>query len=330
VDTAVALGRRVAGARVGGFINAVLRKVERTGAPPDAREADGLADAYSHPAWLVDRWRLRFGPDDAERLLRWNNTRPPLIIQPARWDREALIAAFAQQGVEWEAAPFGAGLVVRECRPQELPGFASGSCYVQDPAQAMVVRFCEAEPGRALFDACAAPGGKTMALSRRGFVAAGDLRLPRARRLRENLIRAAPGPAGVLVADAAHPPIRAGVDVLLDAPCLGTGSFARHPDARWRVTQEALAGLAAQASGLLRALAEVVRPGGLLFFATCSLEPEENDVQIDAFLAEDRRFRREPPASVPGELLTPAGDLMLLPHVHGTDGAFASRLRRDA
>ena len=118
--------------------------------------------------------------------------------------------------------------------------------------------------------------------------------------------------------------------VLLHAPCLGTGTFSRHPDARWRVSPEALATLAAEGGRLLRGLADVVAPGGLLFFATCSLEPEENDVQIDAFLAEDRRFRREPPASVPSELLTPAGDLMLLPHVHGTDGAYASRLRRIA
>ena len=71
-----------------------------------------------------------------------------------------------------------------------------------------------------------------------------------------------------------------------------------------------------------------VQPGGLLFFSTCSLEPEENDVQIDAFLANDARFRREPSSTVPPELLTPAGDLMLLPQHHGTDGAYAARLRR--
>jgi len=96
------------------------------------------------------------------------------------------------------------------------------------------------------------------------------------------------------------------------------------------VTPEALATLAAEGGRLLRTLADVVAPGGLLFFATCSLESEENEVQIDGFLAEDRRFRREPATSVPGELLTTAGDLMLLPHVHGTDGAFAARLRRVA
>jgi len=339
VDTAVTLGRRVAGARVGGFINAVLRKVseERT-AGSEARRAKSeegataslLATRYSHPEWLIERWIQRFGLEDTERLLEINNTRPSLVVQPARWNRESLIAALEQQEITWRPAPFGAGLVVEGRRPQELPGFAAGSCFVQDPAQALVVRFFERAPGTAVFDACAAPGGKAIAFSGHGFVAAADLRPARARRLRENLERAGQGPAAVLAADAAHPPVRPMQAVLLDAPCLGTGTFSRHPDARWRVTPEALATLAAEGGRLLRTLADVVAPGGLLFFATCSLESEENEVQIDGFLAEDRRFRREPATSVPGELLTTAGDLMLLPHVHGTDGAFAARLRRVA
>jgi len=335
VDTAVALGRRIAGARVGGFINAVLRKISEVGvAKREEIEGDApaslLALRYSHPEWLIERWIQRFGREDTERLLEINNTRPPLVVQPARWDRETLIASFEQQQIAWHPAPFEAGLVVEGRRPQALPGFAAGSCFVQDPAQALVVRFFDRGAGSAIFDACAAPGGKSIAFSGRGFVAAADLRPPRARRLRENLQRAGAGPVAVLAADAAHPPVRPMPAVLLDAPCLGTGTFSRHPDARWRVSPEALATLAAESGRLLRSLADVVAPGGLLFFATCSLEPEENDVQIDAFLAEDRRFRREPPASVPSELLTPAGDLMLLPHVHGTDGAYASRLRRTA
>jgi 16S rRNA (cytosine967-C5)-methyltransferase len=134
----------------------------------------------------------------------------------------------------------------------------------------------------------------------------------------------------VLVADAEAPAVRPQEAVLLDAPCLGTGAFARHPDARWRVSQTALAELATQGGRLLRALAEAVQPGGLLFFSTCSLEPEENEVQIEAFLASDARFRREPSSTVLPELLSSAGDLVLLPQRHGTDGAYAARLRRVA
>ncbi|HEU5218685.1 MAG TPA: transcription antitermination factor NusB [Gemmatimonadales bacterium] len=338
VDTAVTLGRRIAGARVGGFINAVLRKVAEQAPDAASRDpvaeaetptADSLAIEYSHPAWLVDRWVGRFGLADTERLLRANNTHPPLVIQPARWSRDALIVGLDQQRIPWEPAPFDAGLVVTGRRPQELPGFTSGSCYVQDPAQALVVRYFDLPAGIRLFDACAAPGGKAMACSARaGFVVAGDLRAARTRRLRQNLERAAPGPAAVLAADALAPPVRPMDAILLDAPCLGTGAFARHPDARWRVSPAALAGLADQGRRLLAALAEAVRPGGLLFFSTCSLEPEENEVQIEAFLAGDARYRREPSSTVPPELLTPVGDLMLLPMRHGTDGAYAARLRR--
>lgn len=334
VDTAVTLGRRLSGARVGGFINAVLRKVSEAPPEPAAPAAEEttaslLALRSSHPEWLVERWMRRFGAEDTERLLQHNNARPPLVVQPARWDQEALIAGFEQQGIAWRLAPFGAGLIVEDRRPQELPGFSSGSCYVQDPAQALVARWCDRPSGTALFDACAAPGGKAIALSAGGFVAAADLQVPRVSRLRENLERAARGPAAALAADARHPPVRPAGSVLLDVPCLGTGTFARHPDARWRVSEAALVTLAGQGAELLDALAEVVAPGGLLFFATCSLESEENEVQIDAFLARDRRFRREPSASVPAELLTGAGDLWIVPQRHGMDGAYAARLRRD-
>jgi 16S rRNA (cytosine967-C5)-methyltransferase len=116
--------------------------------------------------------------------------------------------------------------------------------------------------------------------------------------------------------------------VLLDAPCLGTGTFARHPDARWRVSTAALTRLAEGQARMLDAAAVVVRPGGWLVYATCSLEPEENEEQVTAFLERHPVFRRDPPASFPAELLSAAGDLALLPQRHGVDGAFAARLRR--
>jgi 16S rRNA (cytosine967-C5)-methyltransferase len=133
-----------------------------------------------------------------------------------------------------------------------------------------------------------------------------------------------------VLADAMRPPVREADAVVLDVPCLGTGTFARKPDARWRVTDAALQHLATQAAGFLEVAAEIVTPGGLLLFATCSLEPEENQHQIDGFLARDGRFRREPSAAVPDEFLTPSGDLMILPQRHGMDGAYAARLRRVA
>jgi 16S rRNA (cytosine967-C5)-methyltransferase len=118
--------------------------------------------------------------------------------------------------------------------------------------------------------------------------------------------------------------------MLLDAPCLGTGTFARHPDARWRVTPEALDSLVRLQAELLEGAASVVKPGGWLVYSTCSLEPEENQLQVEQFLERNLEFRREPTATVSGDLLSPQGDLLILPHRHGTDGAYASRLRRRA
>jgi 16S rRNA (cytosine967-C5)-methyltransferase len=347
LDTAVTLARRFGGAGVGGFVNAVLRKVAARDSGfgvrasrvagsvsrPEARSPSpgSLATEFSHPEWLVARWVRRFGPDETERLLRANNRRPQLVIQPARWSEEAIIASLDAAAVPWQHAPFSAGLVVNERRPRELPGFGAGAWYVQDPAQALVVRFAAIPEGRTILDAAAAPGGKAIALSRvAGLLVAADLRPSKLPRLRENLTRAASGAFAVIAADAEYPAIRSCDMVVLDAPCLGTGAFARHPDARWRVSPEALATVAERSGRMLGSLATVVRPGGILVFATCSLEPEENELQVEAFMAKDSPFRREPPPAdvMPTELLTEAGDLALLPHRHGTDGAYAARLRR--
>jgi 16S rRNA (cytosine967-C5)-methyltransferase len=158
-------------------------------------------------------------------------------------------------------------------------------------------------------------------------VISADVHPTRLRRLRENLVRAGTGRELPLVADAEHPPVRQVDAVLLDAPCLGTGTFARHPDARWRVTPAALATLAARQAALLDAVADRVRPGGLLVYATCSLEPEENAEQVDRFLERHPGFEREPPAGFPASLLTESGDLMTLPQRDAMDGAYAARLR---
>jgi 16S rRNA (cytosine967-C5)-methyltransferase len=321
VNTTVSLARESKHRKAAPFVNAVLRRV----ADSAPRTVPGRA---SHPGWLVTRWTRRFGPAETAALQTWNDTRPRWSAQPARWTLERLRTAWAATGVAVEDAPFGAGLVPDVPRPQDLPGYAEGGFIVQDPAQSLVVRFFDVPAGATVFDACAAPGGKSIALGRgAGRVAAADRKLDRVRRLRENLARAGSGREHALVADAAEPPVRDADAAILDAPCLGTGVFARHPDARWRVHPEALGRLVDQASDLLDAVGATVRPGGLLCFSTCSLEPEENEMQIAAFLERHPEFRREP-GPAPEGTLTAAGDLELLPQRHGTDGAFAARLRK--
>jgi 16S rRNA (cytosine967-C5)-methyltransferase len=334
VDTSVALAKDQGGARAAGFVNAVLRRVARAEPAAAVRrvdEAERLATEYSHPLWLVRRWLKTFGRGDTERLLCWNNTRPRLVLQAARRDLDALAGRWRGAGLEVEPAPYGAGLITSVSRPADLPGYSEGDFIVQDPAHALLLQFADLPAGAVIYDACAAPGGKTIALGRQArSVLAADASRTRAHRLAENLLRAGSGREHVVVADGRYPPVRQADVVLVDAPCLGTGAFARHPDARWRVSPEALRSLQELQAELLDQAAAVVSPRGLLIYSTCSLEPEENQAQISRFLATHPDFRREPGGTASAGLLSPDGDLMILPQHHGVDGAFAARLRRSS
>ena len=328
VGTSVAIARRLGGAKAAGFVNAILRRVAATS--DAAGEPGTLAARYSHPDWLVERWLGSFGPDATETLLRWNNHPPRLVAQAARATLEELEARWKAAGVGVEWAPQRAGLIPDRSRPAELPGYLSGDFIIQDPAQGLLSRFAALPPGVTVYDACAAPGGKSIALGRSANVVAGDINPGRARRLAQNLSRAGSGREHVVVADARQPPIRQVDVVLLDAPCTGTGTLARHPEGRWRVTPAALEHLVALQAQLLECSAALVRPGGLLIYSTCSIEPEENQGQVDRFLDKHPEFQRDPGRTIAQSLLSPRGDLNILPQLHGMDGAYAARLRRMA
>ena len=321
VATSVSLAREISGDRAAGFVNAVLRRFASQ--PVLANAGD------SHPPWLVQRWSDRFGSEAARALQDWNDQRPPLVVQAARESLEALSLTWHRQGVKAEWAPFRAGMYVDVRRPDQLEGFERGAFLVQDPAQSLVVRFAGFPRGALVYDACAAPGGKALAMARDGAaVLAGDRSRLRVERVRQNSERAGTGREYPLVADALHPPFKSLDAVLLDAPCLGTGTFARHPDARWRVTPAVLEKLVRQQAMMLDRIASLVRPGGMLVYATCSLEPEENEWQVEGFLSSHPEFHREANPEIPEELLSPRGDLTILPQRHRMDGAFAARLRR--
>ncbi len=333
VHTSVALAKEAGGLRAAGFVNAVLRRLADGAEPaePSGTPAERLAAAHSHPRWLVERWIEQFGEEATGRLLRWNDTRPRLVLQPARQGLEELERQWREAGIKVEPAPYGAGLTTDRRRPQELPGYENGAFVVQDPAQALLAWYAELPPGATLYDASAAPGGKTIALGRGAArVLAGDVSRPRVRRLATNLARAGSGREYAVVADARQPPVREVDAVLLDAPCLGTGTFARHPDARGRVTPEALGSLVDLQEKLLDGASAAVAPGGLLIYSTCSLEPEENERQVASFLERHPEFRREANDTFPRALLSPEGDLMILPQRDQMDGAYAARLRRRA
>jgi 16S rRNA (cytosine967-C5)-methyltransferase len=332
----VELAKRRHGLGASKLVNAVLRRTDRerdelkVPAPSDAAEA--LALKYSHPKWLIARWIERWGEQDTERLLALNNAEAPLVIRPFGIVREQLEAMLEEAGVHVAEAPY-----VRESIAisggitfTELGAFKKGLFFVQDPAATLVTEYAAIPSAATVADLCAAPGGKTLELSRTaGTVIATDKSFGRLQRLLANQRRLETTNLHPFVGDARHPAISPVDAVLIDVPCTGTGTFRRHPDARWRLKVSDLAVMSALQKTILRAGAKVVKPGGLLIYSTCSLEPEENDVQVDSFLSDNPSWILEPPpeGSVAPELLD-GGRLRVLPQRHGTDGAFAARLRR--
>lgn len=334
VSTSVELARETVGDGVTGYVNQALRKLTR-------ETGDQRREPHAtHPGWLEERWRQRYGTDEATRLLGWNDSRPSVTLQPARWDSARITSAFRAAGIGVEDAPFGAGLRLAPAAPTSRlpppaswPGFGEGGWIVQDPAHALVCRFAAIPKGGVVYDACAAPGGKAVALEATGVrVVAGDLKRERLPRMSETIRRAGVAIRG-MAADLEAAPIRPGsMDaVLVDAPCTATGTMRRHPDARWRLTPTVFPRVAARQMRLLAAAATLVRPGGLLIYATCSLEPEENAGIVEDFLSRHSDFARAPVRdAVAADLLTDAGDFQSLPQRHGIDGAYAARLVRRA
>lgn len=333
----VELAKRRHGIGPGRLANAVLRRLDREGealtVDMPADPIDALALTESHPRWLVARWIARWGEEETRRLLQANNTEPPLVARPIHAVREQVEAMLEASGITVADAPLVSDSILLASPVSaltELGAFRQGLLHLQDPASTLVTKYASVPEGALVADVCAAPGGKSIELTRRaGAVFSSDLSFARLRRVVENARRLELSSVFPYVADARRPAIRSADVVLIDAPCTGTGTFRRHPDARWRIKVSDLAVMSALQREILRAASSVVSPGGLLVYSTCSLETEENDTQIERFLTEHKGWRLDPPAegAVPGSVLD-AGRLRVLPQRHGTDGAFAARLRR--
>lgn len=325
-----------------GLVNAVLRRVAGASAGPAAfpdpeTDLEGYLTTWgSHPGWMVRRWLRAFGPEGAKALVEANNRVPEIFLRPVGMGACDAAAVLAARGFAPEDAEDGGGgerwIRLRAgANPAEALEVVPG--VIQDPAASLVVEYASPEPGSLVADLCAAPGGKALALSgTAGAVLAADPSPPRLARVVEGW-RGLSGhgrPGGRLwpvAADARFPPVRGADTVLVDVPCSGTGTLRRHPDGRWRVTPGDIEALARLQRAILEGAASVVPPGGLLVYATCTLEPEENWCQVESFLARHPGFRIEP-----GNRAHPFPDgrgcLVVLPQESGFDGAFAARLRR--
>jgi 16S rRNA (cytosine967-C5)-methyltransferase len=330
VSESVELARMVE-PRSAGFANAVLRRLQREGPPsepdPVADPRGWLTSAGSLPAWLAERWCAQLGPGPAVARARALLETPPTHVRlnPRAADAEAQLAA---AGVRLRPTVVPGAF---EAEDGPLGPFAErGLLYVQDAGSQLVATLAASEG--LVLDACAAPGGKALLLADRGGpqtrVIAADAALRRLATLVRLCSRWGATNVFPLAADALRPPFASTFDtVLLDAPCTGLGTLARNPDIRWRLGPGDLARHARRQRALLDVVASLVRPGGRLVYATCSVEPEENEEVVGPFLAAHPEFEKDEFPSWAVTFRT-AGYVRLDPTRHRGDAFFAARLRR--
>jgi len=330
----------------GDLVNAILRTIDRDREyipdPDTGDEAEDLAIRYSYPTWMVRRWLERFGPEETTDLLEWSNRRPmySVRVNPLRTSRDEVATWLDENDVVFTDSPYlGDHFRLRRLQPLVQGDLLDdGHVAVQDESAGLVVRLLDPQPGETIIDGCAAPGGKTMAIAARmggeGRILAFDANERRLERVRE---AAATHSVSEMVetevaelqavADRSDPP--QADRVLLDVPCSGLGVLAKRADLRWQRDPADLDELMALQDELLDAAATLVKPGGLLVYSTCTIEPEENQDRIEAFLGRHDNFSLESAEEyLPEEVVSDNGALSTLPHRHRTDGAFAARLRR--
>jgi 16S rRNA (cytosine967-C5)-methyltransferase len=341
VDESVKLAHKYAHPGAAGLVNSVLRRLAEESPTltwPMGDDAVSLATWGSHPLWIVERWLARFGPEETRALLEADNRPVPtgLRANTLKNTREELIEMLAREGVEARLATLSPDLVWVEGHhsPGALHCFRSGLCTAQDESEALVGRVVAPRPHERVLDLCAAPGGKSTHLAELmgddGEVWAVERDAHRVATLESTLERLGTHSVHVVHGDGRSYEFPMPFDrVLVDAPCSGMGVLARRADARWRKGPEVLAEMPPVQLELLRAAARYLAPGGLLVYSVCSFEPEETEHVIARFLAEHPGWTVESVAgSVPDDVVTAEGTMLVLPHRHGCDGAFAARLRK--
>jgi 16S rRNA (cytosine967-C5)-methyltransferase len=316
--------------RFAGLVNAVLRRASESGGGR-LTSLDNVA--LTVPDWLLSRWSEAYGAIEARKIAQHSLMEPPLDLtvkaEPERW-------AERLGGI---VLPTGSVRCAGAGRVEDLEGYAEGDWWVQDAAAALPVALLGDVTGLSVLDLCAAPGGKSAQLAARGArVTAVDKSAGRLARLKGNLERLGLT-AETAVADALTFSSGTTYDaVLLDAPCTSTGTIRRHPDILFLKRPEDVQALADLQAKLLTHAAQFVKLGGLLVYCTCSLEPEEGENQIAAFLSQHREFARLP--AVPDDPLaifrTADGDVRTLPThladlpegMRGLDGFYAAALKK--
>ena len=347
VDTSVELAKTNGLGKLSGVVNGILRHYirqrEKAGDPlqlPDD-PVQKLGIQYSFPDWLIQLWCDEFGEATANQLATWFNQSPSIDLRmnPLQTTRETVEKALTEAKIEYSPlpfVPFGLRLASGVGKIENLPGFSEGWWTVQDFSAQLVSYLLSPQAGETIIDACAAPGGKTTHIAElmgdKGKIWALDRAASRLQKVTKNAQRLQLNSIETAVGDARElSQFQNTADrLLIDAPCSGLGTLHRRTDLRWRQTPDNLVALAKLQQEILTASATWVKPNGVLVYATCTINPLENEEVIQAFLSHHPQWQIEfPPETFPApSLVSPAGWLKLMPTEHNSDGFFMVRLRR--
>lgn len=328
--------------------NGVLRNVERQRDKlpfPDRNQdlTEYLAVRYSHPEWMVERWLARYGPETTEQLLMFNNTPPPLTVSVnmLKTNRARLAEMLRQEGVQVQDGGLSPRCLVlsgMEVPVFELTAYRSGLFYIQGESTMLIAPALAPEAGWQVADFCAGVGGKSIHLARimqdSGTIFASELYAHKADLLQRNCRRMGITIVEPRVEDMMQTvlPDRSADAVLLDAPCTGLGVIRKRADLRWRRKEDDILKMAGIQTAMLERAARCVKPGGVLLYSTCTIEPEENEQVIMRFLESNPGFK---PEAISGlqqidlpEEQKQSGLLTLFSPALSIEGMFLARLRR--
>ncbi|WP_024545442.1 16S rRNA (cytosine(967)-C(5))-methyltransferase [Picosynechococcus sp. NKBG15041c] len=330
---------------VNGCLRAYLRQQEQQGDPlqfPE-NEIDRLALTYSFPEWLIAQWLEQFGAAETAQLCQWFNqpAQLDLRVNPLRANVGTVQKVLTDAGIKVEAIaqiPNALRLVEKRGLIQELPGYREGWWTIQDASAQLVTHLLDPQPGEVIIDACAAPGGKTTHIAEKmqdqGTIWACDKYQARINKVEQNARRLKLSMIRTLMGDSrSYSQFRNMADrVLLDVPCSGLGTLHKRPDIRWQQSPAKIAELTTLQGELLATGSTWVKPGGYLVYATCTLNPAENEAIAQQFLGTHPDWHIVPPAedSPVFPYSQPEGWLQVVPHRHQMDGFFMVKLQRQA
>ncbi len=340
VNEAVEFVKKYRGQRLADTMNGLLRNIARNVeniryplATKD--EIQYLSVVHSHPSWIVKRWHARYGFEQTESLCKANNMRPFLTLRPnaLKIDYKSFVNELVEVGIDYRRCFYMRDYVTVRNLPniRHARLFTEGLFSIQDESAGLVGMLLAPKPGETLIDLCSAPGGKALhaaeQMKNQGRIIAVDRYDVRLRLVSQYAERIGVSILETVEGDAAEIELEAADKVLVDAPCSGLGTLSKKPDIKWKRDSEDITNLVQTQTAILDNAAKLVKPGGVLVYSTCTVEPDENQNIVRAFLEAHPEFTLEKAdAYVPNRVVDEDGFLATYPHKHRMDGAFGARM----